>query len=232
MKTVHQIWIGPSMPAQDMDDVADIKERCLSAGIGHKLWGLDDLMRLVGDERLREAIATASRMLPLPLFASLATDYFRYLLLSDTPGTYMDTDVVCSKEVDGLPELPHDLDVSTCTEKSHPENANTCILNAETAKGCKGLNIAAKVAANTLVNAFAEGRAQKTARHILNTPFSLVGFIGPGFFRKAIIPYMRVAGIRFGKMPLELASSCDCKSLLWHRSGGKWCGFTRRRGGK
>lgn len=219
MINVHQIWIGGDLPEHDREDVDDLVVKLSNAGHSHKLWSYGELMETVEDDELVKAVERARELLPHTMFASMLTDYFRVKLL-ETPGLYMDTDVVCVP--DEFPDMPSGSDIYTCTN-SDGKTMNTCILYVPTEKGAAGCAKVAGMVADKLKLVFLGEDAERVTDNLKAEPYSLMTFVGPGFFKAASSGTLKADGVRVVTMPLIFARSKNSDTVLLHRGSGKWC---------
>lgn len=222
---VHQIWLGGAMPKGDKLDTDDMRNRCAAGGHGYNLWDEDSLLAMV-DGDLKAALAVMKEKLPFTMYASALTDYFRFYLLDTVGSVYMDTDVRCNFNGPSLPPMPTGADLFTCSERANPGNINTCVTYAATETGVAACRKARDKAEAKLTTRFAgmSGRAlDGYVEYLKERPFSLSGLIGPGFFRKEVVPELDMEAVKTVRMPHRLCSSHDPASLLWHRGTGKWC---------
>lgn len=231
---IHQIWIGDGISGRDAADVEAIRQKCVASGHTHRLWSYSELLETLEQDRVKDAFDVAQALLPHTMFASMVTDYFRLYLLRE-PGLYMDTDVICN--ADKFPEMPEGLDIQLCTN-TNAVTPNTCILYAATELGAAGCAIGADMVAKKLEEELLSEDMQhveELAAELKAKPFSLIGFIGPAFFRKTVVPVLEESGTKVGLFDLQFSSSSNPKSVLYHRGTGSWCyggNGNHRRAGK
>lgn len=111
-KTIYQFWEG-IIPAQVKDDMEDLRQKAVAAGYDVQVYDLQRIIDELEDKNLIEALRRMKKYLPISMFASACSDFFRYWVLQNG-GSYMDTDVICT--TDEFPPLPTDDGVYFCSE--------------------------------------------------------------------------------------------------------------------
>lgn len=206
---VHQIWLGGTLPQADAADVAVIRNACSRAGWQYRLWSGADLWQLYGSEPAVRELDRLRPHLPAARFASLASDYFRWRVLVEAGGLYLDTDTRLT--VADLPPLPTEGDL-WLHDRKHGEGMNTAFILAVG----RGQQAAARICA--AVSAKLRG---VTVEHAARK-WGLLTAAGPRWVENTLFPELEAAGYKIGMVPRELASSSSPASAFWHRGEGSW----------
>lgn len=229
-KIVYQFWDG-AIPSHVQEEINDLKVKAEAAGYKHELYDLERLLNEINDKNLywdnkfkaadlKESLRRMKKYLPISMFASACSDFFRYWCLQNG-GVYMDTDVIIT--TDTFPDLPEEEGVYTCSEQTHTHKLNTCVTVANGDEGLTYARFMTYIAADRLNKTWLDSfeQCKANAQWLIDNKWSLINYLGPGLVRY-YLNYLRGIGIKVERMPYELCSSHDPKSAIWHAGDGTW----------
>lgn len=104
-QTIHQIWLGPELEAEDKKLVEATFKTCGKSGIGYKMWGLQDIISTFPHDEIYQLWERLWASIPLPAIMAASVDYFKWKVLSLTPeneiSIYLDVDVEMMRKEKG-----------------------------------------------------------------------------------------------------------------------------------
>lgn len=207
---IHQIWLGAEMPAEQRADAERLSRACARARVEYKLWGQEELWARYGTEPAVRELDRLRPHLPAARFASLASDYFRWRVLVEAGGLYLDTDTQLTAHE--LPELPAEGDLWLHGKEGSEWVETGFIL----ARGQRG-----QQAAERICSAVADKLRGVTAEHAARK-WGLLTAAGPRWFTREVLPELRAVGYRVGVVPQGLASTGSSAAAFWHYGRGAW----------
>lgn len=229
-QVIYQFWDG-DIPTHVQDEINDLKAKAEAAGFKHEMYDLNRLLDELNNSNLhwdnkhrvedvRESLRRMKKYLPISLFASACSDFFRYWCLQEG-GVYMDTDVLITTET--FPELPGGDGVFTCSEQTHTHKLNTCVTVCNGQQGMTYAQLLTFFAADRLMKTWLDSfeQCKANAQWLIENKWSLINYIGPGFVRH-YLPFLTGIGVKVERMPYELCSSHNWKSAIWHAGDGTW----------
>lgn len=220
-KVLYQYWEG-DMPEHVKKEVDDLKNRAVLNGWQYELYDFNRLIGEITDSNVVEALKRMKKYLPVAMAASATSDFFRYWCLQ-FGGLYCDTDVLVRMPAGEFPKLPEEEGIYFTSEQTKTSNINTCISLAVGIQGIMFARAMTKLACDKLcacwLNSYED--CKKVAKTLIDSKFSLIGFLGPAFCR-TYVPFLMRQGIKVFKLPFELSSSHDPNSLLFHYGDGTW----------
>lgn len=219
---LHQIWIGSEPPPRETAWIETIRRATCACRWQHTLWTWETLQTAYGHEPLAALFARALEILPGVVTATLISDYYRWRVLAESGGLYLDTDI--ELRADAWPVLPETPGLMGISEHFNRQRLCTCILWAspQTAR------LAADLAERHLLAAL-----DPAGNHLREQYIDLVrrdkgGLvhhgIGPGWCRKNLTPALRQAGIPIDMLPETLAGHIQWggNAALVHHGTAYW----------
>ena len=218
MKKLFQFWEG-NIPTDIKADMAKLADKAEEAGWTYEFYDFKRLLNELEDEDVKESLRRMKKYLPVSMFGSAASDYFRYWCLRNG-GLYCDTDVILTTDV--FPELPNE-GVWFTSEQTRRENLNTAVTLANGQEGMLYSRAMQELAEERLKYTWLGSYEQckVNAEYLKANKWSLISFLGPAFVRNRL-PMLINAGVHFLKFPYEISSSHDPSSLLFHGGLGSW----------
>ena len=104
-ETLHQVWLGGAMPERFRIWTEGARRWAEAMGMEYRLWGEAELWRTFGHEPELATLRTCMETLPTPTTWSFMSDFFRFRLVAEFGGMYLDADTEC-REVVELPQEP------------------------------------------------------------------------------------------------------------------------------
>ena len=229
---VHQIWIGGALPARERGWVEAVKAAAEEAGWEHKLWELDEIRRRYGNESVMGVFERACRLdgaiVGGVVVSTLMADYYRWRILADEGGLYLDCDFEVSG---GWPDMEKELHgrAIVLMEEFFKHAESTMLIGVGEKRAAR---IAADAAELRLLNKLAPKAKDFAAR--------LVGLarrdegrgglvhegIGPGWLRREVLPKWRRCGMKWGITSAAVAGHEQKgergSSALLHVGTGGW----------
>lgn len=217
--TIYQFWEG-AIPDNVQAEINDLKIKAESAGYKHEIYNLQRIIDELDDKNLIEALVRMKKYLPISMFASACSDFFRYWVLQNG-GIYMDTDVIIT--TNEFPEIPDGEGVYFCSEQTRRDNLNTCVSIVNGEQGKMYARIMTAIAIETLKKTWLDSfeQCKANAKFLIEHKWSLINYLGPALVRH-YLPHLLTQGIKIERMPYELCSSHDHNSKIWHAGDGLW----------
>lgn len=211
---IHQIWIGGELPEREAAWVKAIKSAAEAAGHEHRLWSWWDLREAYGGEEPAGVFARAMEALPGGTVAAFICDYYRWRVLADEGGLYLDTDFVLHG---GWPELPVERHVYGMSEFYNEALMCSGILLGNGEEGARAFRLAAELGARHIMRQIKAEQTDFESRLVamIRGGGLLTHGCGPAWLRKELLPAWEAAGVTWGRLPREAAGH-----VQW-RSGGE-----------
>lgn len=223
MKHVHQIWVEGPMPEREAAWVEGVRKGAQDAGWRHTLWNWSSLQAAYGKEPIADFFARALTVLPGSTTYTLISDYYRWRVLAEEGGLYLDTDFELRAEK--WPGFPIVEGLGGMAEFFNQARMCNCILWI-----CRpqAALIAAEKAGNYLLDAIDPSSPQFATAYISLVRRDKGGLvhngIGPGFCRKNVISALIKAGMAVRFLPETLAGHIQWggKASLVHHGSAHW----------
>ncbi len=231
-KTVHQIWIGQSMPAAELDWVDGVRRAATAAGWEHRLWGWDELLEVFGAEPVaevfRRAFALPEEVISPAVVASLACDYYRSRVLAEGGGVYLDADFECGGAWPNFELLPAaaGVDVLGLEEFFKP----VMCAGFFAATDGRAMRLAADAAAAYLLRELPPDAVDFAAKLVAECRrdggrggLAQHG-VGPGWRRRVVLPLWQRAGVRWAFVPRDAVGHRQWGggAALVHMGAARW----------
>lgn len=109
--TVHQIWLGPELPADKKECVERALSVCSKVGYKYKFWEMSDILKAFPKDRMYYFWNKLWSNIPVAPVLAAVVDFYKWKILSGTPdderAIYLDVDVLINrKDEDDRVTLP------------------------------------------------------------------------------------------------------------------------------
>ncbi len=228
---LHQVWLGGPMPDKFKAWTATARQWANSMGMHYRLWGEEELWHTFGHEPELDTLRTCMETLPTPTTWSFLSDFFRFRLLAEFGGLYLDADTDCSRAV----ELPTAPGVYCSREGFNPTLWSTWLLWAPGEGGRKTAQALWAEARRHFNEVLPPGAADIPSRFVWMMRRDMKGHgagamgLGPRVFRRVLLPALRHQGWHIDPLPEEMASVNLHTAALhqvgaasWHEKGADW----------
>lgn len=233
MNIIHQIWIGDTMPQQNLDWCASVRALAQRLGMGYRLDSWAAVTSKYAKNRVMPILQAAIRALPHATTYSLISDWYRTRILADEGGWYCDTDF----EAVGTPTWHPTADIALFNELGKSERVATELTICNGLRGQKACRILAEGMEEKLLRTLPDPESPDWCSRYINTVrtdppqrlYALIGYIGPKFVRTHLLPKLAEAGYTWEAIPLETACNRrkraflpNGQSCIWHHGTGTW----------
>lgn len=222
---LHQIWMGNGM-ADDFKRWTDSARRWAEGmGMEYRLWGENELWREFGHEAELATLRTCMETLPTATVYSFASDFFRFRLLAEFGGLYLDTDVECRMTGEPLPAKPG---IYVGTERHNRQLLSTWCMWAPGPAGREAARCMWAAAKPVFCRQLPTGAADIPSRFIELMRRDKKGHgadkmgLGPGVFRAEILPALMAGGFSCTMLAESIAACRDATAALRHCNRGSW----------
>lgn len=100
--TVHQIWLGPELPAERKTCIERAFSVCHKVGYTHKFWELSDILKTFPKDKMYYFWSKLWSNIPVAPVMSAAVDFYKWKVLAETPederAVYLDVDVLINRK--------------------------------------------------------------------------------------------------------------------------------------
>ncbi len=226
-KTVHQWWAGDAMPDNMREWCAGVRAWAQARGWKYHLWTREETEAMFAGEDATRILARCREVLPTATTAGLASDWWRYRILAQFGGLWLDTDYMV-RDAAHLDAWQPTADLATMAESWDASLPSIGCLWCRGARGHDAARLICAAAADALRRIlpldapdFAQRYIQTVRRDTCRSGIAKMG-IGPWRMRAEFLPRIVAAGYSYEVMPPDVCAdrrACATSALLHHGSG-------------
>ncbi len=227
---VHQFWARGEMPEKIRAWCGTVREWAMRRGWKYRLWTQEEVEGLFREEESTQILKRCREVLPTSTTDGFASDWWRYRLLAEFGGVWLDADFIVQNETE-LNAWQPKADVALMAEGWRRDYASIGCLWCVGGRGQEAAKVMCKAVAEALARILPLSSSDFAARYIQitrtdgsNASGIARAGIGPWRCREEFLPKMADAGYTFEVMPLEVCSDrrLGLRAALLHVGNASW----------
>lgn len=229
--TLHQIWLGNPMPEQFQKWTTGARQWAATMGMHYHLWNEEELWQTFGHEPELATLRTCMEVLPTATTWSFLSDFFRFRLIAELGGLYLDADTECRQTI----PRPNTPGLYCSREGYNPELWSTWLLWAIGDTGKQTAKALWENARQHFNSILPQNARDLPSRYIWQMRRDIKGHgagamgLGPRVFRHTLLPPLLTTGHHIEPLPDSSASVRTTTAALhqvgaasWHEKKANW----------
>lgn len=219
---VHQMWFGATREREERW-MTSVRNFSVAAGYEYHCWSWAELMGLFGHEPACALLQNCRDVMDSPTTYAFATDWFRWRVLQEYGGIYLDTDFDWQG---GLPDFIPTEDIALMGERQNALLPCSGVIFAHGERGQEAARLVTAAAGVKLHKVLGGDdyaavyidlcRRDKKGHGVL-----WMG-VAPAWVRSTALPLLTRSGYSWEFLPSHYCSSINQQAMLKHHSAGSW----------